>query len=410
VIEIHRGLEIPAGAHDLAIVGESRTVLRAAREFQGRALISLRQARQVALRGFTLEGNRDSQAGTRELAPPENAFRLYYSDNGVLADEVEDLRIEQAGFHSFAGFPILVSRSRRVAITGVSIRDSGSKNRLGRNNSTGGILLEEGTVQFEVRSSNFYNITGNGLWTHSLYTSPRNGPGILAFNRFRAIGRDAIQVGHATRVRVESNTGSHIGYPSEIVDVEGGGFPVAIDTAGNVDSSQYRGNVFRELNGKCFDLDGFHHGEVSGNTCLNTATPEAYPFGHFGIVLNNSNPDMQSAQIRIIGNQIQGMKYGGLFLIGRDHQVIANRFSRVNTSGCNESGARFNCNYFPNEPNLLQSGIYLSRGVGRYEPVRGNVIRGNTISGHGMQQRCVAAGPGVRLTDNVILENRCSEE
>ncbi len=50
--------------------------------------------------------------------------------------------------------------------------------------------------------------------THSLYTSPRNGPGTITGNRFTQIGRDAIQVGHATRVRVDGNSGSRIGYPA----------------------------------------------------------------------------------------------------------------------------------------------------------------------------------------------------
>ena len=44
-----------------------------------------------------------------------------------------------------------------------------------------------------------------------------------------------MQVGHATAVRVERNEGAEIGYPEEDVDVEGGGVPVAIDTAGNVE-------------------------------------------------------------------------------------------------------------------------------------------------------------------------------
>jgi len=78
-----------------------------------------------------------------------------------------------------------------------------------------------------------------------------------------------IQVGHATEIRVENNRGRAIGYPPEEVDLEGQAFPVAVDTAGNVDKSIYRNNQFEEIDGKCFDLDGFHDGEVSGNTCVN---------------------------------------------------------------------------------------------------------------------------------------------
>ena len=84
----------------------------------------------------------------------------------------------------------------------VSVKDSGSLNAKGRNNTTGGILLEEGTDQFTVTDSVFGNIRGNAVWTHSRYMSPRNSRGKIANNQFFDIGRDAIQVGHATRVDV----------------------------------------------------------------------------------------------------------------------------------------------------------------------------------------------------------------
>src|SRR5262249_28820617 len=157
----------------------------------------------------------------------------------------------------------------------------------GRNNTSGGILLEEGTTRFTVRDSRFMNIRGNGVWTHSMYTSPRNSDGLIAGNRFEQIARDAIQVGHATRVRVERNTGIKIGYPLEEIDAEGGGTPVAIDTSGNVDASSYTGNRFEEINGKCIDLDGFHDGLIARNTCINKGKAEDYPWGHFAIVMNN---------------------------------------------------------------------------------------------------------------------------
>ena len=47
------------------------------------------------------------------------------------------------------------------------------------------------------------NIRGNGIWTHSLYTSPRNGGGLIADNHFVSVARDAIQVGHATQVECD---------------------------------------------------------------------------------------------------------------------------------------------------------------------------------------------------------------
>ena len=158
--------------------------------------------------------------------------------------------------------------------------------------------MRKATENFEVRRCNFSNILGNGIWTHSLYTSARNQDGRILDNTFKVIGRDAIQVGHATRVRVERNIGTEIGYPADKVDMEGGGTPVGIDTAGDVDASVYAANRFHEINGKCIDLDGFHDGEVRANHCINGRKPEDYPSGHYAIVMNNTNPDMQARNVR----------------------------------------------------------------------------------------------------------------
>ena len=61
------------------------------------------------------------------------------------------------------------------------------------------------------------------------------------------------------------------------------------------------------------------------NTCTNKLAREAYPYGHFGIVFNNTNPDMQSEAVRVIGNVIDGTKFGGIFVIGRGHTIQGNR-------------------------------------------------------------------------------------
>ena len=166
-----------------------------------------------------------------------------------------------------------MSRSSGIRISDVAVEDSGSRSAQGRNNLSGGILIEEGSSDFEVRHSTFRRIAGNALWTHSLRISPRLQDGVFAGNRFDTIGRDAIQVGHATRVRVEDNTGTAIGYPVELVDVEHGGTPVGIDTAGNVDASVYARNRFEEVNGSCIDLDGFHDGSVRGQHLRQSQTP-----------------------------------------------------------------------------------------------------------------------------------------
>jgi len=407
-VEISSELRLAPGAHDLEIVGAG-TMLKATDEFKGRAVLVAEGGQRIRMHDFSIDGNRVVLEKPLAMAPPENAFRIYYPNNGLLVDRVQSIEVSDVHFGNIINFPIVISRSADIRIRRVVVEESGSRNARGRNNTTGGIVIEEGSSNFEVSECTFRRIRGNGLWTHSLYTSPRSLDGLFSKNRFDSIGRDALQVGHATRVRVEDNTGIRIGFPSEAVDVENGGTPVGIDTSGNVDHSTYERNQFEEVNGKCIDLDGFHDGSVRENRCVNRRPPQEYPFGHFGIVMNNTDPNMQSQNIEITGNTIDGTKFGGVFLIGSGHRIVGNVFLHLNKAECNESGDRFGCIYKKDEPQMLESGIYLGRGVARMEDTRGNVIRENRISGHKMKTRCVVAGPGVSLGANTIAGNTCSD-
>jgi len=405
-----RIVQLPAGTVELRsemsidgateVVGSpAGTVLRAARGFQGRALIVVHGA-GVILRDFVIDGNRDALEVRSGLPPSDTAFSRFTRANGVLAEDVDDLAVERLRFFHVAGFAVLVSRSRHVVVDGVRVSDSGSRNPAGRNNSTGGILLEEGTADFRVTRSWFRRIRGNGVWTHSLYTSPRNQHGEIAGNYFEDMGRDAIQVGHAVAIRVEFNSGSRIGFPAGEVDIESLAVPVAIDTAGNVERSSYLGNRFIEVNGKCIDLDGFHDGDVIGNVCANRGAPDEYLYGNYGIVMNNSNPDMRSRNIRILENEIVGASFGGVFVIGTGHLIARNRLLDLNRAHCG-------CPYLPDEPLMLGSGIYLGRGASRPDPAIGNTIEDNEITGFQMNTRCIVLAPGIQPLANVIRGNRC---
>jgi len=410
VIEITSELVIPDGTRDLEIVGAPEgTVLRAADSFEGRALLVCRRGSNIRLRNFAMDGNREALELPLGLPPSDVAFADFYPTNGVLADEVTSLTVSEMEFRNIVNFAILVARSKEVAIEAIHVRDSGSHDSNSRNNTTGGVLIEEGTAGFTVRDSRFENVLGNGVWTHSMYTSPRNRDGLISGNRFEDLARDAIQVGHATNVRVERNTGMRIGYPVAAVDVERGALPVAIDTAGNVDQTIYAENRFEEINGKCIDLDGFHHGEVRENHCTNRGSADDYPYGHFGIVMNNANPDMQSEEIVIEGNVIDGTIFGGVFVIGSGHRIIGNRLLNLNKAGCNESAAKYGCSFFPGEPDLLQTGIYLGQRAERPALATDNIVEGNIISGHRMATRCIGLAPAVTATSNEIGENRCSD-
>jgi hypothetical protein len=404
VIELHSEMLIEGGTELRGAAG--RTVLRAAPDFQGRAVLVVR-GDEVLLHDFTIDGNRGALEIRTGLPAYDTPFAQFTRNNGVLAEGVARLAIETVTFRQVAGFAILVSRGRQVTIARVTVEESGSRNAAGRNNATGGILLEEGTANFLVTDCDLREIRGNGIWTHSLYTSPRNARGVFSGNRFDTVGRDALQAGHATEMRIERNRGTRIGFPVDQVDVEGRAIPVAVDTAGNVDASVYAGNVFQEVNGKCFDLDGFHDGAVRDNVCLNSGNPEAYPSGGYAIVMNNSNPDMQSRNVRIEGNRIEGAKLGGIFVIGTDNRIARNRLLNLNTAHCNEEAARFGCYYAPGQPDMLQAGIYLGSGAERPAPAKGNVIEGNEITGWKMAQRCIQSAPGIQPEWNIIRGNSC---
>jgi len=122
---------------------------------------------------------------------------------------------------------------------------------------------------------------------------------------------------------------------------------------------------------------------------------------NFGIVFNDSNPDMQSRNIRVTGNWIDSARYGGIFVIGTGHTIARNRLTNLNTGHCGP------CYFLPDELDMLRSGIYLARGVSRPTPARGNLIEDNEISGYGMKERCVVRSPAVAAAWNVVRGNRC---
>jgi hypothetical protein len=391
VVELHAEIIV-----DSDLRGDpSGTVLRMAPDFAGTAAIVVRGG-NAHLSDFTIEGNRDAREVRAGLPPYDVPFARFTAGNGILAEGVAGVTIERVQFRNIGGFAVLVSRSSHVTIDHVTVRDSGSRDAAGHNNTTGGILLEEGTTDFRVANSDFHNLRGNGVWTHSLYTSPRNARGVFADNTFETIGRDALQVGHAFEVRVEGNSGRAIGQPQDVVDAT----PVAIDTAGNVERSSYDRNRFQEINGKCIDLDGFHDGEVRANDCGLV--------GGYGIVMNNTNPDMQSRNIRVVENHLDTTLYGGIFVIGTGHMVARNRLSNINTAHCNENAARAGCYYAAGEPDMLQSGIYLGKGAERPAPAHGNTIEDNEIVGFKMRERCVKSAPGVG--PNVVRGNVCRDQ
>ncbi len=398
-ITISTEIVLPHGWHDLEIRGEG-TVLRAADDFKGRALLVAKGGRGLRLEGFTVDGNRGKLEKPLALTG-YHPFRDFFVNNGLLIEDAENVAIVRLAFRQVVSFPILVSAAKNVTLGQVTVEDSGSRDPSGHHNTTGGILLEAGTAGFTVTGCTLRRVRGNGIWTHSYDYQPRNSDGRIENNEFEEVAGDAIQVGHATRVRVLNNRGRRIGYPVGEVGAD----PVALDTAGDTDLSAYTGNRFEEVNGKCIDLDGFHHGEVRGNTCINRGPRAAYPRGQFGIVFNNTYPGVKTEEVVVEDNTIDGAVYGGIFVIGSHHRIAGNRMLRLNLAECVPGKA--GCIYWPDEPALLSSGIYLGRHGTRPTITTGDTVSGNTVSGYGMDRRCVVTGQGVPRAANRIGPNRC---
>lgn len=401
-------LGIPKGAHDVKLVGNSSgSTLVLDAGFQGSAAVVIDGASNVTLSGFSVIGDRGGLKSDWYLPLKEAAFADYYTANGIVVRNSANVTIRGVRFSRIRAFPIIVNATSKALVDSVTIKDSGTLNRDGHNNTTGGILIEEGSSGFEVRNSDLSRVTGNGIWTHSYARSPRQSDGLIHNNTINTVARDAIQVGHATRVRVENNRGSEIGFPVEYVDFPGYATPVALDTAGNVDHSVYSGNVFSRVGGQCIDLDGFHDGEVTDNRCINDPAAAAKWIGlHFGILFGNHDPGMTSTNVTVARNTLQGFAYGGVFLIGENNRIEDNHFTDMNLAGCGAQPVTAKCNALNDQPNALRSGIYLSDDGGRAAETRDNIIRNNIIGGTDPRY-CITAKSGVSLKANTITGNSC---
>ncbi len=410
MVHLKRPIVIPKGARNITVRGNRNgTVLALDPGFEGSAAIVADGVENLTLTGFEIDGDRTEMKSDWYLPERELAFADYYPANGIVIRNSRNVMLRGILISRVRAFAAIVNATAGAVVDSVTVEDSGTLNREGHNNTTGGILFEEGCKGFEVRQSKFTRITGNAIWTHSYARSPRQTDGAIHDNLITTVGRDAIQIGHATSVRVASNKGSEIGIPVEYIDFPGYGTPVAIDTAGNVDHSSYIGNEFTTVNGQCINLDGFHDGEITGNSCVNDPATAADRLGlHYGVSMGNHDPAMTSSNIEILNNTFRGFAYGGLFLFGQNNRIEGNRFLDLNLAGCGIAPS-VKCAALLDEPDALRSGIYLSDNGGRPVVTRDNVIRNNTITGAGIAAHCVTAKRGVNLKANTISGNTCSD-
>ena len=349
VIEISREITLPADAHDLNITA-TNTTIKASSSFRGRALLILPAGKNIAIHDLSLDGNRAAFPEPLGPPPPTAMLSRVVANNGIVAEGVAGLEITGLKATEIAGFPILINGGHNIHIRDAVITDSGTLDPAGHNNGTGGIVLEEGVTDFEIVHALVGKIRGNGIWIRSTTAAATAARGVISDSEFTILARAAIELGHATAITIENNTGHMIGFPGEEAVTSGAVLPTAISTSGSVDHTAIRNNCFVEFAGRCLTLEGFRVGEVTVNTCLD---------GLFNGFL-----------IRGAGNHISGNRLTSLNHAHRD------------------------------QPESLRAGIYLAVGAS------GNTIDGNDISGYGMAQHCVG---GPALDANKVSKNLCSD-
>src|SRR6185312_14291633 len=83
--QISREITLPPDARNLAI-DASKTTIKAAANFRGRALISIPGGMNVHITGLTLDGNREAVSRPAGLPPSETTFARFTPNNGILAE------------------------------------------------------------------------------------------------------------------------------------------------------------------------------------------------------------------------------------------------------------------------------------------------------------------------------------
>jgi hypothetical protein len=140
---------IPKGSQHVTLRGNPKgSVLVLDAGFTGRAAIIAEGVSDLTLEGFAIQGNRTDQKSDWYLPLKEAAFADYYPDNGIVVRKSDQVVVRHVTFSRMRTFPLIVNASSNVTIDGVNIEDCGTLNRAGRNNTTGGILLEQGVAGF----------------------------------------------------------------------------------------------------------------------------------------------------------------------------------------------------------------------------------------------------------------------
>jgi len=407
VLELEKPIVMGPRANGLEIIGKPGDVVRARKGIELRAFFVCRECKKVTLSGFAIEGDPDLRSHPAEAPPADTELREYFSGNGIVIEGGQGFTVKNMTFKDLSGFAVLGAFDKNTTVENNEIADSGTRNGKGHNTGAGGVSFTDGSDGFLVRGNTFKRLFGNGVWVHSRARADRSQNGVIEGNHFENISRNMVLLSRAYKIAVRKNNAKMIGFPIDTVNTDARP-PAGVATEGKVDSSVIEGNEFEQVNGRCFDLDGFHDSEVTGNSCRNRGEAGEYPHGGYGLVLDNSSSEMHSQLVNIHDNTIEGMRWGGVFLIGSGHKVVRNKLLRLNLLGCTAATRDFACTPNADEPMIARAGIYLGLRGARPDPVAGAVIEDNEVSGTGMGSgNCVVYAPQVKPEASTARNNNC---
>jgi len=83
--------------------------------------------------------------------------------NGIVAESLRAWRIYAVKAGHIATFAVLVNAGHNVKLHDIEVSDSGGFNPQRRKQGTGGLALEEGTSDFEIRHCRFGGLRGTGI-------------------------------------------------------------------------------------------------------------------------------------------------------------------------------------------------------------------------------------------------------
>ena len=210
-IELSRELVIAPDSHDL-LVRAKGTTLKASTAFRGRALLVIAGGLNIRVEDLSLDGNRDAVGHMASLPPTGTMFSRVLANNGIIAEGVTGLDIARVKARNIGGFAVLVNGGLGAKLSEIEVTDSGGYNPQHRNNGTGGIAIEEGAADFEIRRCLIGGIRGSAITLRNVKR------GVVQENEMNVLARDAVTADHIANVTIRNNRSREIGYPTAEFD------------------------------------------------------------------------------------------------------------------------------------------------------------------------------------------------